>query len=236
VSTCRPCPGSPGSSGPLIGITADADAERFFLRRPYVAAVSRAGGVPVVLVPSSSGLAAARRCDGLILSGGDDPDMAAFGRSTHPEATPIAADRQQFELELLAWLEADLDRPVLGICLGMQLMALAAGGDLDQHLPDAWPTAAEHWGHRPHPVAGPLGEGIVSSHHRQAVSDPGRLEVAAVAPDGLIEAVRDPSRRFHLGVQWHPERTADAALGAAILEQLVAAASGQDGPLRSGGD
>jgi putative glutamine amidotransferase len=235
VSTARPLPGPPGSTGPLIGITADADAERFFLRRPYVDAVARAGGVPVVLVPSSAGLAAARRCDGLILSGGDDPDMAAFGRPTHPRATPIAADRQRFELDLLAWLESEPDRPVLGICLGMQLMALTAGGELEQHLPDVWPTAAEHWGHRPHPVAGRLGEGIVSSHHRQAVTDPGRLEVAAVAPDGLIEAVRDPSRRFHLGVQWHPERTPDHALGAAILEQLVAAAGGR-GPARGRGE
>jgi putative glutamine amidotransferase len=213
------------SRPPLIGITADADAERFFIRRPYVTAIAAAGGVPVVLVPSAAGLAAAARCDGLVLSGGDDPDMGSFGRATHPSATVVDPERQAFELELLAATAAAPDRPVLGICLGMQLMALAAGGDLDQHLPDRWPTADLHWGHRPHAVRGSLGAGEVDSHHRQAVTDPGRLDVVAVADDGLIEAIRDPDRRFFLGVQWHPERTTDPALGPAILESLVAAAA-----------
>lgn len=223
---------------PLIGITADADAERFFLRRPYVTAIAAAGGVPVILVPSAAGLAAAERCDGLVLSGGDDPDMQAFGRATHPSATVVDPERQAFELELLAATAATPERPVLGICLGMQLMALAAGGDLDQHLPDAWPTAEQHWGHRPHGVTGPLGAGEVDSHHRQAVCDPGRLDVVAVADDGLIEAIRDPARRFFLGVQWHPERTRDASLGPAILESLVAASaeSAADPPSRAGHD
>ncbi len=211
---------------PLVGITADADPERFFLRRPYVDAIAAAGGVPVVLVPSATGLEAARRCEALVLSGGDDPDMTAFGRATHPAARPVAPDRQAFELALLGAAAARPDLPVLGICLGMQLMALDAGGDLDQHLPDAWPSAERHWGHRDHPVDGPLGAGTVCSNHRQAVRDPGRLAVAAVADDGLVEAVHDPDRRFFVGVQWHPERTADPRLGSGILAALVAAARG----------
>ena len=91
------------------------------------------------------------------------------------------------------------------------------------------PTHADHRGDRPHaivPESDTLPAGEVLSHHRQAVSDPGSLVVAARAHDGIIEATVDPSRRFYLGVQWHPERTCDAALGQAIFDRLIEAARG----------
>jgi putative glutamine amidotransferase len=212
---------------PLIGITADAEADRFFSRRPYARAVVDAGGLPLLLPhhPELAGEYVAR-CDGLILSGGDDPIMERFGISTHPNATPIDPGRQAFEIALLEALDEAPDVPVLGICLGMQLMGLAAGGCLDQHLPDTLPTADRHWGKVVHGITGSLGTGEVLSHHRQALTDAGTLVVAAVAPDGVIEAIRDEGRRFYVGVQWHPERTEDPALGAGVLRELVRASEG----------
>lgn len=210
---------------PLIGITADADDERFKLRRPYISMVREAGGVPLIL-PCAVDMIDAfiACCDGIILSGGDDPDMAAFGESTHPRATPIDPDRQAFELALLARLDAHRDTPTLGICLGMQLMGLHAGGTLNQFLPDTLATAAEHWGRVEHTINGPLGRGTVFSHHRQALTDPGRLTVASHAHDGVIEAIRDDGRPYYVGVQWHPERTADDRLGLGIICDLIDAA------------
>lgn len=219
---------------PLIGITADATEDRIFLRQPYIDAIIAAGGAPVVLAPSSvegpdatpAALDVAARCDGLILSGGDDPIMEPFGEATHPRVTPVTPARQRLELAVLELAAADRDLPVLGICLGLQYMGLVAGGRLDQYLPDGLATASDHWDHVPHEVSGRIGEGTVSSHHRQALLNPGRLDVVARAPDGLIEAVQDPDRRFWLGVQWHPERMGEGPLGLDLLRRFVAAAVG----------
>lgn len=211
---------------PIIAITADADPERYFSRRPYADAVAAAGGVPIIL-PCRAELAGAYldRVDGLILSGGDDPAMEPFGKATHPKATRMDPERQAFELALLDQLRRR-DTPVLGICLGMQLMCLHAGGDIDQHLPESLPTAEQHWGRKEHEVHGQIGRGRVLSHHRQAVINPGKLEIVGTAPDGVIEAVRDGARRFFVGVQWHPERMEDEALGLGMIRALVEAAGG----------
>lgn len=244
-------------------MTCDADEERYLSRRPYADAIERAGGVPVLL-PHRVALADeyVARCDAIVLTGGDDPIMEHWGIRTHVKATPVQSSRQAFELALLAALDRRRDRAALGICLGMQYMALHAGGALDQHLPDSCPTHAVHWGRVLHRVSGdrrvcqpirgasapvepshgePRGsesrhverepgersgivDGMVLSHHRQAVVDPGRLVVAARADDGVIEAVCDPARPFYLGVQWHPERTEDPTWGAGVLRALVGAA------------
>ncbi|MBT8485634.1 MAG: type 1 glutamine amidotransferase [Phycisphaerales bacterium] len=212
---------------PVIGITPDATEEKLLLARTYVAMVADAGGLAVILPPRAEDADAyLGLCDGFLLSGGDDPDMRRWGVPTHPKATPIDHERQAFECELLTRLDERPDIPVLGVCLGMQLMALNAGGTLDQHLFDSHPSADDHWGRRPHAVTGDLGDGTVQSHHRQAIVDAGALDVVARAHDGLIEAVRGPGRRFYLGVQWHPERTTDARLGIGIVRGLVRAAGG----------
>jgi putative glutamine amidotransferase len=208
---------------PIIGITSDVDIDddRCTLRPHYARIVHEEGGLPIILPPIAS-LAEVyvERCDGIILTGGDDPIMERWGIATHPKAKKIHPDRQQFELALLDALDRRA-RPALGVCLGMQLMGLHAGGSLDQHLPDTLATADDHWGRKPHAIAGELGEGIVLSHHRQALTDPGTLRVVAEAPDGVIEAVADPLRAFYIGVQWHPERTDDATLGCSIIRMLI---------------
>jgi putative glutamine amidotransferase len=210
---------------PLIGVTADATDLRHQLRKTYSAMVVEARGVPVILPCRVDCIAEyLERCDGIILSGGDDPKMEQWGIETHPRATPIDPERQAFELALLEGLEARRETPVLGVCLGMQLMALHAGGQLDQYLPDTLETAPDHWDGREHVVEGPVGTGVVHSHHRQAITDAGRLAVVGRAHDGVIEAVRDDGRPFYLGVQWHPERTETPELGLGVVRALVEAA------------
>ena len=218
-STAAPMP------PPLIGITTDLQDDAYRVPTRCPAAVSEAGGVPVLLpcLPRLAGQIL-QWCDGLILSGGDDPIMERFNVATHPKAKPIAPRRQAFELSLLAALDDRPDLPVLGICLGMQLMGLHHGATLDQYLPDTLSTAAEHWPQREHPVRGVLGSGVVSSHHRQALRVGGNLQIVARASDGVIEAIADDRRCFYLGVQWHPERTEDRPLGIDLIRRLVAAA------------
>jgi len=164
-----------------------------------------------------------------------------FGVPTHPRATRELAARQRHELAILRALDARPERPALGVCLGMQYMALAAGGRLDQHMPETTPTHASHMDNALHqvvleidgcPALGPgartgqaLGE--VTSWHRQAVADAGSLRVVARAPDGVIEAIDDPARPFYLGVQWHPERSDDGTLGVGLYRRVVEAASAQ---------
>ncbi len=211
---------------PLIGITADLENDRYQSQRAYANAVRLAGGVPMIL-PHEPGLAPdfVDRCDGILMTGGDDPAMERFGLPTHPSAKPMHPDRQASEIAILDALSGRPERPFLGICLGMQLMSLHAGGTFDQHLADSLATAESHRGNKLHRVSGEIGEGDVVSSHRQAVTTPGRLSVVARSPDGVIEAVRDGDRRFYVGVQWHPERTGDTPLGFGIIRKLVQAAA-----------
>jgi len=220
-------------SPPLIGITSDFDGERQFVRPAYALAIERAAGVPVIL-PIALRLVhkLVDALDGFVLTGGDDPIMERWGIPTHPQATRVHPDRQAFELALLdALRDRAPDKPILGICLGMQYMALHAGGAMDQHLPATDPRkAARHWGRQLHGVSltlnGATIEADVLSHHRQVITDPGTLHACATSDDGLIEGVTDQSRRFYVGVQWHPERTEGATVGSALFDRLVEACRG----------
>ena len=207
---------------PVIGITLNLSDHRYIAKPQYALAVAQAGGVPVLL-PCLAERADqfVQLCDGIIFTGGDDPIMETWGIPTHEQAKPIASQRQTFELALLKQLDDRRDIPVLGICLGMQLMGLHHGGKLDQHLPSTLATADQHWGRREHRVSGSFGDGTVHSHHRQAITEPGRLTIVATAPDGVIEAIQDDQRLFYLGVQWHPERTDDESLGLGLIQRLV---------------
>lgn len=225
---------------PLIAVTCDtraaherdrADHWRYESHSTYADAIVVAGGVPVLLPFAGTCIERyVEMCDGFLLSGGDDPDTQPFGEAVHPEAKILHPARQRFEIELLAALSGS-HKPVLGVCLGMQWMALCAGGHLHQHLPDAPgiddATAAAHMA-SPHTIEITatdhpyLVPGVVHSRHHQAVANPGTLRIAARADDGVIEAIDDPTRnRFYLGVQWHPERTEDEALGLGLIRKFV---------------
>ena len=214
------------------------------LPRVYLDYVAEAGGIPVILPPStrdardeSAAEDRARqtleRVDGLILAGGEDVDPSRYAALPHPEAQPPDPDRDAWELTL-ARVSADVGIPVLGVCRGMQIMAVAAGGTLDQHLPDTVGTD-EHLatpgvftrhtvriasGSRLGRIVG-SGERDVPAYHHQAVAQLRGYLPSAWATDGVVEAFEDPHARFRLAVQWHPEVSGDPSL----VRSLVAAAA-----------
>jgi putative glutamine amidotransferase len=223
---------------PIVAISADLEAEpvpRAQLKLAYVDAVRRAGGIPVVLPASSADeldeLLA--RVDAVVLSGGDDVDVRALGRELHPAAEPMHPRRQEAELALArAVLERRL--PALGICLGMQVVALAAGGELHQHLPDAGYAGlldhrADHEvelapGTRLAEILGTPRPRVVSHHHQAVASVPAAFRQAARAADGVVEAFEATDGRFLVCVQWHPERSPDAPETARLFRAVVDAA------------
>jgi putative glutamine amidotransferase len=227
---------------PIIGIAPDVveprpGSVRATCALTYARAVHEAGGWPVILPPIVEMIPLhLTMCDGFVLTGGDDPRTEPFGHPTHPKATPLHEIRQQFDTAILQALMLRPETPTLGICLGMQMMALVAGGSLDQHLPETTPTAALHANNSLHAIrpvvhSGPIAaasagapDATVTSHHRQAVKSAGSLRVAALSEDGVVEAIDRPEALFFVGVQWHPERTADRNLGAGLFQRLVLAA------------
>jgi len=227
----------------IIGIACGEDGKDAKARLAYVDAVAGAGGTPILLPPPLEsqldeivpGYLA--MCDGFVLTGGRDPVTETFGEPTHPMADRESPRRQAFDDALLRTLEQSRpDKPVLGVCLGMQMMGLCAGGSLDQHMPETTKTHAEHMDDSVHEIrveaeGSPVSDGPVTSWHRQAVRDAGRMRVVARAHDGVIEAIDDPARPFYLGVQWHPERTPGDANGLAIFRSLVACCAPSAGTL-----
>ena len=219
------------SSRPVIGITTNVDERSHTVRYQYAKTIQECDGLPLILPPCTSDLfpELLRPLSGILFSGGGDPDTTPYGQPLHKEAKLTHPDRQRFESALLSHLEERIpDLPIFGVCLGMQMMGLHAGGRLEQHLPDVLDDATVHADDHVHEVTGQLGSGRVTSAHHQAISDPGNLHVVARAPDDVIEAVFAPDRRFYLGVQWHPERTSEPELGQDLIARFVAACRGDD--------
>ncbi|HTV46494.1 MAG TPA: gamma-glutamyl-gamma-aminobutyrate hydrolase family protein [Stellaceae bacterium] len=234
---------------PLIGLTLDHEPAGgwsgfpwYAIRENYCTAVCHAGGLPVLLPhePEAAALYLGR-IDGLVVTGGGfDVDPALFGAPTrHPSVT--TKDRRT-AFELAAVREAlARDLPVLGICGGQQLLNVALGGTLIQHIPDEVPGALAHRqpnprnepGHDVRVVAGTVLHRLagadqlaVNSAHHQAVKTVGPgVVVDALAADGVVEGIEDPRRRFCLGVQWHPEFEIGAA-DRRIFRAFVEAAGG----------
>ncbi|MSQ89855.1 MAG: gamma-glutamyl-gamma-aminobutyrate hydrolase family protein [Phycisphaerales bacterium] len=215
---------------PIIGVTAnlvrdDKGRPRHEVKHTYISAVLRAGGTPIILPAIASVRAAMiQLVDGIIMTGGDDIDTRPFGIALHPEAQIMDSDRQAAEFALLDALAHHPDKPVLGICLGMQLMGVHAGCTLIQHLHDHKPDGDRHRFDNVHPVESAIGSGAVASWHHQALADAGPFEAIGWSDDGILEAIRDSRKPFYVGVQWHPERTRDATMGDAVIAQLIAAA------------
>ena len=222
------------SRRPLIGVTSYVEQARWgvwdfraaLIPQAYVDAVTDAGGRAVVLPPDSVDDGVLDAVDALVVAGGVDVDPGRYGAEPHPATDAPQPARDAGELLLITGAFAR-DLPLLGVCRGAQLMAVARGGTLIQDLPGgghrevlgvySWHTV------RPVPgsgVARVLGDAElkVNAHHHQAVDDPGELVVTARAEDGTVEAVEDPSRRFAVGVQWHPELLDDQRLFTALVD------------------
>lgn len=223
---------------PLIGITTYVEpaswghwnAEAALVPYDYVRAVERAGGRAVLVPPDEDGIdVVLDALDGLIFSGGNDMEPEEYGADAHPATTGTNPERDRGELALLeAALARDL--PVLAICRGFEVLNVARGGDLVQHLPEI----VGHEEHREtvgefseHSVrvdpSSRIGEiaGAVKSHHHQGIGRIGDgLRDVAWAADGTVEAIEDPEKPFVVGVLWHPEAGEDQRL----FERLVEAA------------
>ena len=227
-------------SKPVIGITTYLTLARFgvweedsaLIPAAYVRAVEAAGGRPLLVPPSVDGIEETLdRLDGLLFSGGSDLDPELYAQEVHAETNGVVPERDQAEIALLqAALEQDM--PVLAVCRGSQVLNVARGGDLVQHLPDV--VGDEKHKHTPgvfadHAVDLVPGTRVqdilgdhapVKSHHHQGYGQLGEgLREAARAADGTIEALEDPSRRFAVGVLWHPEAGEDFALFKALVEE-----------------
>jgi putative glutamine amidotransferase len=236
------------SERPVVGVTLDAEQPGGYSKYPwyavranYAEAIAGAGGLPIAL-PHDPSLAEAylARIDALVVTGGAfDVDPALYGEAGRHATVTLKEGRTAAELALVKGALAR-NMPVLGICGGQQLLAVALGGTLIQHIPDAIDGALEHEQTNPrhqaghgiavtpgtklHRIVGSTEMQVNSAHH-QAVRDPGpRAVVDAVAPDGVIEGIEDDSYRFCLGVQWHPEFLIDPG-DRRIFDALIAAAT-----------
>ncbi len=230
---------------PVIGITADSEEAGGYskfpwmaLRENYASAVSRAGGLPIVLPPETDHAATYTEIiGGLIITGGDfDVDPALYGDLKRHKTVSLKESRTRFEFAITR-AALDRDIPILAICGGQQLLNVVLGGTLIQHIPDEVSGALAHEqpnprdepGHTVAIEAGSLlhdivgqGEISVNSAHHQAVKAvSGSARINASASDGVIEGIEAPTQRFCLGVQWHPEfeiSPADQRLFAAFVD------------------
>ncbi len=243
------------SHRPVIGLTTYLqqassgvwDTRASFLPAVYLDGVTRAGGIAALLPPQPVDEQIAERViegvDGLIITGGRDVDPAYYGHQPHPATDEPAADRDSWEFALLA---AALRRrvPILGICRGAQVLNVALGGTLHQHLPDilghsrhqrgdavfSTSTVRTVAGSR---LAGLIGESAEAQcYHHQGIAELGTGLVVSATGDDVIEAVESPGDDFVVAVQWHPEETLDdLRLFAGVVEAARARATDADGAL-----
>ena len=244
-----------GAGRPVIGVTCYEEEASWgswrtvaaLLPVSYVRNLENAGAIPVLLPPQHLTALEAEhlvaRLDGIVIAGGNDMAPSYYGEASHEQTVVAGGQRDELELKTIT-AAAEAAVPTLAICRGLQILNVARGGSLVQHLPDV----VGHEGHSPTP--GDFGEHVVKiepgsklasllawesagvpTHHHQGIGELGRgLTPSAYAEDGVIEAVEDTTVPFLVGVQWHPEAGGDPSL----FEALVAAArqralAGRDG-------
>lgn len=210
---------------PLIGIVplVDYDKESVWMLPGYMDGVTQAGGAPVILPLTDDAATLSQlvdTCDGILVTGGQDVSPALYGEAVRPECQELCPERDRMEQVLLE-LAFRADKPLFGICRGIQILNAALGGTLYQDLPAQHPSGVEHHMTPPYdrlghtvsfPAGSPLEQVIgrrdmpVNSYHHQAIKDlASSLLPMAFTEDGIIEAVFMPDRKFVWAVQWHPE-------------------------------
>ncbi|MBQ4117034.1 MAG: gamma-glutamyl-gamma-aminobutyrate hydrolase family protein [Clostridia bacterium] len=193
----------------------------------YAKAVEESGGIPIILPYTRNDSVieeTVSRLDGIIFSGGTNIDPQKYGETAQANCGNIEFERDIFELKLCKFA-TDMDKSVLGICRGCQLLTVAADGTLHQHIENHDQTADKHI--TTHtvkilpdtPLQKILGADLtdVNSFHHQTVKALGSLKIAAQSEDGTIEAVYAPGKKFHLGIQWHPERMYSTNIHAKLI-------------------
>jgi putative glutamine amidotransferase len=229
------------STPPIIGITAQKQQEAGTFHTPvgYVNAVRRVGGVPILLPPGEPDPAVLLEVvDGLVFSGGGDLDPATYNGATHPTIYGVDPERDASELAL-AKLALAADKPVLGICRGLEVLMVASGGDLVQHVPDEFGETIRHRIDKLKPsehnvqifpdsqlakIIGVTELTVVSWHHQAARTVPPGWRVVAQAPDGVIEALEHENHPWGFALQWHPELSPADPLHLCIFHAFIEAA------------
>jgi putative glutamine amidotransferase len=234
---------------PLIGITTTGQrlTGSFYLPGAYVNAVRSSGGLPILLPPGEpeEGAAILERLDGLIFSGGGDIDPGAYNGLLHPKVYNVDPERDRFELAL-SQVALGTDIPVLGICRGLEVLAVATGGCLVSHLPDEYGEVVLHRAEQALPiqhsiqiapesflatVTGATEATVVSWHHQATSTVPLGWRVAASAPDGVIEALEHLRHPWAIALQWHPELSINDPLQQRIFRAFIEAAQNRKAAL-----
>ena len=243
---------APNGNRPIIGLTTYRQSvpgpisEMIGLRPAYIEAVLAAGGIPLMLplgLATEDLQAVLARLDGLLIPGGGDLDTSYYNHPPHPKLKGVDLQRDALEIAILQQI-TQTEKPFLAICRGYQILNVALGGTLWEDLSEQLPNAIEHDYYRTHPnnykahevevspssqLAHYVGAGslAVNSLHHQGIRELGnRLQVTAVAADGLIEAIEIQDHPFAIGVQWHPENMfKESPQMRALFQGFITAAS-----------
>jgi len=215
-------------NSPIIGITADREDEYLRLKRHYSDAIARVGGVPILIPPTGNPLPYAEIINGLLIPGGDDLDPFYYNEEITPTVKPVPRERSGFEISLLKEVVSQ-EKPVLGICYGMQLINVVFGGTLYQDMGSELSVEINHGkGYHIIVIAEnrflTKGKFSVNSTHHQAIKRLGNgLIDFARSPDKIIEAFYRGDYPFLVGIQWHPERLMDDNLSLDLFYSFVKA-------------
>jgi putative glutamine amidotransferase len=230
---------------PIIGIGSDVlriegQRDRAFVYLTYVDALRRAGAVPVLIPPQPENAAElAQGLDGILLAGGEDCDPELYGQERHPKVVELMDERRQSNDVTLAKVARERGIPTLGICLGLQVMNVAAGGTLVQDIDSDVETEIQHaslpedrvrhdviieQGTKLASIVPAVELNVNSSHHQAVSTVADGLRVTAHAPDGIVEGLEDPRHPFYVGVQWHPEDMTEEGSASTLFGAFVDAA------------